>query len=246
MSGEVNGDDDLILGWCKDPFGTHELRWITRGTPSSLVRDAQVEAKDPPPPDRQPTRPFVPVDTIFGSDDPRRAGQSECGSGIDYGTVAMDANVVFDSSMTPNGVAPSDGRPLSSWPTSFDIKMRKRARKQRRSERWQRWFGGNRPDGAHNPGSVTLRHIGDQWPPCHTGQMSTSEFTPAFWGLEFGLSLFVLLLIWWWVVRHMPKGIVKRLQRSGHVKVRFVLPPGGLLEPGTTRKHCARLAREHL
>jgi len=141
MSGEVNGDDDLILGWCKDPFGTHELRWITRGTPSSLVRDAQVEANDPPPPDRQPTRPFVPVDTMFGSDDPRRAGQSESGSGIDYGTIAMDANVLYDSSMTPNGVAPSDGRPLSSWPTSFDIKMRKRARKQRRSERWQRWFG---------------------------------------------------------------------------------------------------------
>jgi hypothetical protein len=52
-----------------------------------------------------------------------------------------------------------------------------------------------------------------------------------FWGLEFGLALVAVLLIWWWVARHMPKGIVRRLQRSGAVKVRFVLPPNGLWNP---------------
>jgi hypothetical protein len=143
MSVDAHGDDDLILGWCEDPFGAHDFRWISRGTPTSLVRDGQNEATDPPPPNRQPTRPFVPVETTFGSSDSRRSGQAlGTDSDIDYGTVAMDGNVVYDSSLTSSGIAPSDGRSLSGWATSYEIKMRKRARKQRRAERWHRWFGG--------------------------------------------------------------------------------------------------------
>jgi len=34
-----------------DPFGQHEARWISDGTPTSLVRDDGVESKDPPPDD---------------------------------------------------------------------------------------------------------------------------------------------------------------------------------------------------
>ena len=37
-------------GWCADPFGRHEARWISNGSPTSLVRDGQVESHDPPEP----------------------------------------------------------------------------------------------------------------------------------------------------------------------------------------------------
>jgi len=36
-------------GWYVDPYGLHEARWISEGTPTSLVRDGSVESKDPPP-----------------------------------------------------------------------------------------------------------------------------------------------------------------------------------------------------
>ena len=35
--------------WCPDPFGQHEARWFSNGIPTALVRDAGVEAQDPPP-----------------------------------------------------------------------------------------------------------------------------------------------------------------------------------------------------
>ncbi len=38
-------------GWFVDPFGSHEARWISVGTPTSLVRDGGVESQDPPPSD---------------------------------------------------------------------------------------------------------------------------------------------------------------------------------------------------
>jgi hypothetical protein len=47
----------------------------------------------------------------------------------------MDANVMFNSAVLDNGIAPSDGRGMGSWSTSFEHKMRKRARKRRRAER---------------------------------------------------------------------------------------------------------------
>jgi hypothetical protein len=36
-------------GWHVDPFGHHEARWISDGTPTDLVRDGRTESKDPPP-----------------------------------------------------------------------------------------------------------------------------------------------------------------------------------------------------
>jgi hypothetical protein len=36
-------------GWYVDPFGLHEARWISDGTPTGLVRDGDLESKDPPP-----------------------------------------------------------------------------------------------------------------------------------------------------------------------------------------------------
>jgi hypothetical protein len=36
-------------GWYQDPFGLHEARWFSVGTPTSLVRDGEVESQDEPP-----------------------------------------------------------------------------------------------------------------------------------------------------------------------------------------------------
>lgn len=36
-------------GWLVDPFGHHEARWFSDGTPTPLVRDGGVEGHDPPP-----------------------------------------------------------------------------------------------------------------------------------------------------------------------------------------------------
>lgn len=36
-------------GWYVDPYGVHEARWISAGTPTALARDGDVESQDPPP-----------------------------------------------------------------------------------------------------------------------------------------------------------------------------------------------------
>ena len=36
-------------GWYVDPYGVHDARWFSDGTPTPLVRDGTVEAHDPPP-----------------------------------------------------------------------------------------------------------------------------------------------------------------------------------------------------
>jgi hypothetical protein len=41
-------------GWYTDPFGRHEDRWMSDGTPTKLVRDGGVEAYDDPP-DEEPS-----------------------------------------------------------------------------------------------------------------------------------------------------------------------------------------------
>src|ERR1019366_10103338 len=43
------GDEMEEEGWYVDPYGVHEARWISAGTPTALVRDSNVEARDPPP-----------------------------------------------------------------------------------------------------------------------------------------------------------------------------------------------------
>jgi hypothetical protein len=38
-------------GWYADPFGRHEQRWFSAGTPTALVRDRGAESLDEPPPE---------------------------------------------------------------------------------------------------------------------------------------------------------------------------------------------------
>ena len=42
-------------GWFTDPYGRHEARWISAGSPTKLVRDSGVESYDEPP-DEEPSR----------------------------------------------------------------------------------------------------------------------------------------------------------------------------------------------
>jgi hypothetical protein len=39
----------IAEGWCSDPYGLHEARWLSAGTPTTLVRDRGVESHDPVP-----------------------------------------------------------------------------------------------------------------------------------------------------------------------------------------------------
>jgi hypothetical protein len=51
-SSESNGDQWEVgdhEGWCPDPFGRHEARWLSGGEPTDLVRDGGVESHDEPP-----------------------------------------------------------------------------------------------------------------------------------------------------------------------------------------------------
>ena len=36
-------------GWYVDPYGWHQARWFSDGTPTALVRDDGRESTDPPP-----------------------------------------------------------------------------------------------------------------------------------------------------------------------------------------------------
>jgi hypothetical protein len=47
-------------GWYVDPFGAHEARWFSDGSPTILVRDASVESHDEPP-DAEFDLPLIPV-----------------------------------------------------------------------------------------------------------------------------------------------------------------------------------------
>jgi hypothetical protein len=39
--------DTSLEGWFENPYGRHQARWLSRGVPTRLVRDADVEGSDP-------------------------------------------------------------------------------------------------------------------------------------------------------------------------------------------------------
>jgi hypothetical protein len=46
--------DEHAEGWFTDPFGRHEARWMSDGSPTKLVRDGEEESYDDPP-EEEPT-----------------------------------------------------------------------------------------------------------------------------------------------------------------------------------------------
>jgi hypothetical protein len=86
-------------GWYRDPFGKHEGRWFSDGTPTALVRDGGSEAHDPPP-DEPVTGPLLELGSNTPADgrDLLRADQAEQQSaeeGTTPGEEAMDASSRF-------------------------------------------------------------------------------------------------------------------------------------------------------
>lgn len=65
---EVLGGVAVASGWFADPYGRHEARWISAGTPTALVRDGNVEHQDLPP--EQPHT-FSSMSAPAPSSDPR-------------------------------------------------------------------------------------------------------------------------------------------------------------------------------
>ena len=65
-------------GWYRDPYGIHQDRWFSAGTPTSLVRDQGAEGHDEPP-GYPPAGPPVESPGIdrFPGDDLRRADGAE-------------------------------------------------------------------------------------------------------------------------------------------------------------------------
>lgn len=78
-------------GWCTDPYRRHEERWFSAGEPTDLVRDGEVESRDPPP-DLPPPEAAeeAPEREGRGPDDLRRAGAEEPVDEGDYDVAAMD------------------------------------------------------------------------------------------------------------------------------------------------------------
>ena len=63
-----------LTGWCNDPYGRHEHRWLTKGAPSALVGDGGVESEDPPPDGPFVVEPVLVADSSADGDDLRRVG----------------------------------------------------------------------------------------------------------------------------------------------------------------------------
>jgi hypothetical protein len=66
-------------GWYHDPYGRHEARWLSNGTPTDLVRDGDQVMHDAPPPDapQSPLVPWYENTTDQLGDDLRRADALE-------------------------------------------------------------------------------------------------------------------------------------------------------------------------
>jgi hypothetical protein len=74
-------------GWYRDPYGLHQDRWFSAGTPTSLVRDGGTEGHDDPPgypPAGPPAE--IPDNDRFAQDDLRRADEAE--ARVDDGDLA--------------------------------------------------------------------------------------------------------------------------------------------------------------
>jgi hypothetical protein len=68
--------DESLEGWCTDPFGRHEARWISSGRATFLVRDGHIESHDDPP-DETPSRVPEPIVSADSPDSTRRADDAQ-------------------------------------------------------------------------------------------------------------------------------------------------------------------------
>jgi hypothetical protein len=87
-------------GWYIDPYGRHEARWISEGTPTALVRDGGVESQDPPP-DQPVTVEMEPwrAGDVHDASDLKRADDADA-QGFDPKELTQAAFEAIDESTT--------------------------------------------------------------------------------------------------------------------------------------------------
>jgi len=98
--------DVSLEGWYTDPFERHEARWMSQGTPTSLVRDGKVEGSDPvadEPFKVTPTR--IEGEGPHDGSDQRRADDAEREAPFDSQGVTRAAFDIFDQAVTPYGTS---------------------------------------------------------------------------------------------------------------------------------------------
>lgn len=70
-------------GWYTDPYGRHEARWMSDGTPTELVRDRGVESHDAPPDEEPSQTPELVAEAmdeaVAGAVDEAVAGEEQAG-----------------------------------------------------------------------------------------------------------------------------------------------------------------------
>ncbi len=84
-------------GWYKDPYGRHDARWISVGTPTALVRDAGIESQDPPPDEPITVGMERVANSVGGGSDLKRADDVESQE-FDPGAMTDAAEEGIDSS----------------------------------------------------------------------------------------------------------------------------------------------------
>jgi hypothetical protein len=78
-------------GWYRDPYGIHQDRWFSAGTPTSLVRDRGTEGHDDPPGYPPPGPPVeIPDADPFPADDLHRADEAEAKAEHDDQPTVLD------------------------------------------------------------------------------------------------------------------------------------------------------------
>ena len=90
-------------GWYRDPYGIHQDRWFSAGTPTALVRDQGVEGRDDPPGYPPPGPPAeIPEHDRFPADDLRRADEEEATGG------QYDQETAFEQASDAAVAGPAD------------------------------------------------------------------------------------------------------------------------------------------
>jgi hypothetical protein len=80
----VTENSAAVEGWYRDPYGIHQDRWFSAGTPTALIRDQGTEGHDDPPGYPPPEPPVeIPDTDRFPADDFRRADDAEANA--EYG-----------------------------------------------------------------------------------------------------------------------------------------------------------------
>jgi hypothetical protein len=80
----------MTEGWCTDPYGLHEARWMSAGTPTKLVRDGSAEQFEAIPAS-EPTQRAVPLLVATSAShgmDLRRSDQRVASQRTDMATAA--------------------------------------------------------------------------------------------------------------------------------------------------------------